>query len=149
MDKGVNQAIFSGIILLMSAPAVYGAVEPVTKQTVNTVSYSHVLSWTVGLIAVLCLFFALVWIMKKMGAIPVNSKQSMRVLSGLSLGMREKLVLVQVGEKQLLLAVTPGRVENLLVLEGEEKLFQQLESQNVELSFSQKLKQFMSEPSND
>jgi len=149
MDKGVNRAVYSAIILLMPASAVSAKVETVTKQTLNTVSYSHVLSWSLGLIFVLCLFFACIWFMKKMGAIPVNTKQNMRVLSGLSLGMREKLVLVQVGEKQLLLAVTPGRVEKLLLLEGEDKLFQQLKDEASDTGFSYKLKQFMAEAGNE
>jgi len=36
--------------------------------------------------------------------------------------MREKVVLLQVGKKQLLLGVTPGRIDTLHVLEGEDCL---------------------------
>mgnify|MGYP000383068744 CR=1 FL=1 len=39
--------------------------------------------------------------------------QSMRVVSAISVGTRERVVLVQVGEQQLVLGVAPGRV-NLL-----------------------------------
>ena len=42
----------------------------------------------------------------------------MRVVSALSVGMREKVVLVQVGEEQLLLGVAPGRVNVLHQFEG-------------------------------
>jgi len=149
MSKAFNRVIYTVVVLLMSVSTVFAAVENVVKKPVSPVSYTHVLSWTLGLIVVLCLFFACVWLMKKMGALPVNTKQSMRVLSGLSLGMREKLVLVQVGEKQLLLAVTPGRVENLLLLEGEDKLFQPLKDEAADDGFSFKLKQFMSQPTHE
>jgi len=129
-------------VFICSTTVVFSAIEQ--KQTVSTVSTAHVLNWTFGLIIVLALFFVCIWFMKKMGALPVSTKQNMKVLSGLSLGMREKLVLVQVGEKQLVLGVTPGRVEKLLMLEGEDRLFQKNNSDNTEADFSQKFKQIMS-----
>jgi len=134
--------IQSLIVFICSTTVVFSAIEQ--KQTVSTVSTAHVLNWTFGLIIVLALFFVCIWFMKKMGALPVSTKQNMKVLSGLSLGMREKLVLVQVGEKQLVLGVTPGRVEKLLMLEGEDRLFQKNNSDNTEADFSQKFKQIMS-----
>lgn len=130
--------------MLLFITPVYAVIETDTKQAINTVSYTHVLNWALGLVIVLALFLACVWIMKKMGALPTNNKDGMRVVSGLSLGMREKLVLVQVGDKQLLLGVTPGRVEKLLVLEGEDVLYQQVRSESRDGDFSQKLKQIMS-----
>ncbi len=73
----------------------------------------------------------------------MQTKDNMQVVGGLSLGMREKLVLVQVGKKQLLLAVTPGKVDNLLVLEGEEQLHQKKQGDHEKSDFSGKLKQIM------
>jgi len=140
----LKSLIQSLIVFICSTTVVFSAIEQ--KQTVSTVSTAHVLNWSFGLIIVLALFFVCIWFMKKMGALPVSSKQNMKVLSGLSLGMREKLVLVQVGEKQLVLGVTPGRVEKLLMLEGEDRLFQQ---DNTEEDFSLKLKQIMSGKNNE
>jgi len=137
-------SIHSIAIFLISISPVYAAIEKESKQAVSTVSSTHVLNWSLGLIMVLGLFFVCIWLMKKMGAIPLNSKENMRVVSGLSLGMREKLVLVQIGEKQLLLGVTPGRVEKLLVLEGEDKLYRSTQGNNTGSDFSQKFKQIMS-----
>ncbi len=144
------KALLQGVIIfLYSISPVFSAAEIEPKQAVNTVSYEHVLNWSLGLIVVLSLFFACVWFMKKMGALPINTKDGMRVVSGLSLGMREKLVLVQVGEKQLVLGVSPGRVEKLLVLEGKDTLYQQDKVKNTEADFSQKLKQIMSGTTNE
>jgi flagellar protein FliO/FliZ len=42
----------------------------------------------------------------------------MRVIAGLPLGARERAVLVQVGNQQILLGVAPGRVQMLHVLES-------------------------------
>lgn len=46
----------------------------------------------------------------------------MRLMGGLSLGGREKLLVVEVGEIQLVLGVAPGRVQTLHVLEGQQRL---------------------------
>jgi flagellar protein FliO/FliZ len=81
--------------------------------------------------------------MRKMGNLSINSRENMKVISALSLGMREKLILVQVGEKQLLLGVTAGRIDNLLVLEGEQQLFQQQSDKQSDGEFSKKLKQLI------
>jgi flagellar protein FliO/FliZ len=84
--------------------------------------------------------------MKKMGALsPINSRDKMKVVAGLSLGGREKIVLVQVGEKQLLLGVSPGKIDNLLVLEGDDCIYQEKNNgmSEAENDFSHKLKQIM------
>jgi flagellar protein FliO/FliZ len=104
-------------------PACFAApVVDVPKQTVRTVSSGDMLHWSVGLLIVLGIFFLCVWGMRKLGAITVNSAGKMRVVGGLSLGMREKVILVQVGKKQLILGVTPGRIDTLHVLEGDDCL---------------------------
>ena len=128
-----------GAVLLCSISTACAAVDAESKKAGEMVTYDHVLSWSLGLLVVLCLFFACLWFMRKMGALPTSTKQNMKVISGLSLGMREKLVLVQVGDKQLLLGVTSNRIDNLLVLEGDEKLFQDNRDGGIESEFSKKL----------
>ena len=131
------------IIFLYSNSSVYAIGNIETKKNVSPVSYSQVLNWTLGLAVVLSIFFACVWFMKKTGALPAQTKDNMQVVGGLSLGMREKLVLVQVGEKQIVLAVTPGKIDNLLVLDGEDQLYQEKQSDVAKSDFSNKLKQMM------
>ena len=68
----------------------------------------------------------------------------MRVIGGLSLGMWEKVILLQVGKKQLILGVTPGRIETLHVLEGDDCLIKEETVSTVaETGFAQKLLQAM------
>lgn len=96
----------------------------VQRQSVKVVSYADVLQWVFALIIVLVIFALFVWLLRKSGNWSSVGKNQLAIVSGLSLGMREKIVLVKVGEKQLLLGVTPGRVDKLLELEGDERLFQ-------------------------
>ena len=53
---------------------------------------------------------------------------------------------MQIGNKQMVLAVTPGRINKLLVLEDEDKIVQQSKTEG---DFSFKLKQIMSGSSNE
>lgn len=130
-------------IFLFSISSVCTAIEIDGKKPTKLVTYDHVVSWAFGLIIVIALFFACIWLMRKMGALPENSKQKMRVIAGLSLGGREKVILLEVGEKQLVLGVSPGGINNLLVLEDNDRVVQETKERPAEGEFSQKLKQIM------
>ena len=115
----------------------------VEKKTTEIISYQHMINWSIGLFIVLSFFFLCVWLSKKTGLLTISSQKKLRTLTALSLGVREKLVLVQVGEKQLLLAVTPSRIEKLLLLEGDERLLENTATDENENTFALKLKQAM------
>ncbi|QPK62134.1 flagellar biosynthetic protein FliO [Methylomonas sp. LL1] len=113
------------------------------RQAAKIVSYADVLQWVLALGLVLAIFGLLIWLLRKTGGLSFAGKSQLAVISGLSLGMREKLVLVRVGEKQLLLGVTPGRVDKLLELEGESRLFQEQPGDNDSGLFAKKLQQVL------
>ncbi|MGE3296903.1 MAG: flagellar biosynthetic protein FliO [Porticoccaceae bacterium] len=69
-----------------------------------------------GLATVLIFIFVLAWAARRLGPVKSLPTGALRVLGGLSLGTRERLVLVKVGDAQLLLGVAPGRVQTLHVL---------------------------------
>lgn len=116
----------------------------IQKQTVRTVSSGDMLHWAIGLLIVLGIFFLCVWAMRRLSGVTVNSAEKMRIVGGLSLGMREKVVLLQVGKKQLILGVTPGRIDALHVLEGDDCLNrEESPSMNMDTGFAQKLMQVM------
>lgn len=95
-----------------------------TRQPAKSLSYADILQWILALLFVLALFAIFVWLLRKSGNLTLVGKNQLSIVTGLSIGVREKLVLVKVGEKQLLLGVTPGRIDKLLELEGESRLFQ-------------------------
>ncbi|HEY8160139.1 MAG TPA: flagellar biosynthetic protein FliO [Methylobacter sp.] len=114
--------------------AVPGADFP--KQTVRTVSSGDMLHWGIGLLIVLAIFFFCVWGMRKLSGITAGGTEKMRIVGGLSLGMREKVILLQVGKKQLVLGVTPGRIDALHVLEGDDCLSNESPSIGKDSGFS-------------
>jgi len=114
--------------------AVPGADVP--KQTVRTVSSGDMLHWGMALLIVLAIFFFCVWGMRKLSGMSAGGTEKMRIIGGLSLGMREKVILLQVGKKQLVLGVTPGRIDALHVLEGDDCLTNEPPSIGKDSGFS-------------
>ncbi len=72
---------------------------------------------TLGLLVVLLLIGAAAWAFKRFGNIHVGAQGRMKIIGGISLGARERAVLLQVGEQQLVVGVSPGRVQTLHVLD--------------------------------
>ncbi|HIP52750.1 MAG TPA: flagellar biosynthetic protein FliO [Chromatiales bacterium] len=71
-----------------------------------------------GLILVLILIVALAWLFRRVSHLPSGGKGMLRMLGGLSLGARERVVVVEVEGQRLVLGVAPGRVQTLHVLQG-------------------------------
>lgn len=70
-----------------------------------------------GLVAVLVMIGGGAWLLRRMGPLQAGASGALRILGGLSMGARERVVLIQVGKTQLLLGVAPGRVQTLHVLD--------------------------------
>jgi flagellar protein FliO/FliZ len=66
---------------------------------------------------VLALIAGIAWVLKRTGRFQMGAGGGLRILGGLSMGARERVVLLQVGETQLLVGVAPGRLQTLHVLE--------------------------------
>lgn len=114
----------------------------IQKQTTRTIAFGDIAMWSIGLLIVLSVFFLCIWGVRKLSGLTVSGAEKMRVVGGLSLGMREKVILLQVGKTQLILGVTPGRIETLHVLEGNDCLStEEALPTAVESGFAQKLLQ--------
>ncbi|HFQ14566.1 MAG TPA: flagellar biosynthetic protein FliO [Gammaproteobacteria bacterium] len=86
----------------------------VETPVISTGSYLQMIA---GLLFVVLLIFALAWLVRRMGRLQSVVGGSMKLLGGVSLGQRERAVLVQVGETQMLLGVAPGSVRTLHVFD--------------------------------
>ena len=83
----------------------------------EVVGAGHYVQMLLGLFAVLAVIVALAWMMRRMGNFQSVASGALKVLAGLSLGQRERVVLLQVGETQILLGIAPGQIRTLHVLQ--------------------------------
>ena len=63
-----------------------------------------------GLLLVIALLFASLWLLKKISLTRGVTGGLVRVVSAAAVGTRERVVVVDVGTKRLILGVAPGRV---------------------------------------
>src|SRR5664279_421031 len=71
-----------------------------------------------ALLLVLALLLGGAWLLKRLSIGQVSASQRIRILGQVSLGARERAVLVNVAGRDVLLGVAPGHVSTLLVSEG-------------------------------
>ncbi|MDT8309875.1 MAG: flagellar biosynthetic protein FliO [Methylophaga sp.] len=123
--------IFCGLPMLAVA-------ETAQRETLG-VDAGNLLQTLLGLLLVLALIVAMAWLVKRSQQLHGMGQQQFKVIAALPLGPREKAVLLQVGEQQFLLGVTPQNINLLSALE------QPLDLNAGQQSpvFADKLKQFM------
>lgn len=103
--------IFISNVVLSAAPSVIGS------NSSDPLSTANLTQWTIGLIFILLTIFAVAWAAKRFTGLATNHKGNLKILSGVSLGAREKAVLIKAGNQHLLLGVAPGRVVTLHAFE--------------------------------
>ncbi|HED16408.1 MAG TPA: flagellar biosynthetic protein FliO, partial [Gammaproteobacteria bacterium] len=87
---------------------------------------------------------AVSWLMRRMGNVTGQRTDKLNVIAALSMGARERVVLLQVGEQQLLLGVAPGRIQTLHVLD---QPLDMSSSSHPVTAFQERLKKIMSRES--
>lgn len=105
--------------LLLALPLSALAVEPVAQAAAAPAVGSvggQLTQLVLGLLLVIGLIFVLAWLMRRVQRIGPGNGQVIELVGSRALGPRDRLVLVQVGEEQILLGITPGRITPLHVL---------------------------------
>jgi flagellar protein FliO/FliZ len=97
------------------------AAEPVANAAVAPASGSgmagQLAQLVLGLLLVLGVIFFLAWMLRRVQqAGPAGKGQVIDIISSRALGPRDRLVLVQVGNEQILLGLSPGTITALHVL---------------------------------
>ena len=70
----------------------------------------------IGLVAVLLLIAATAWVAKRLGVTRGGSSSLLHVISSTSVGTRERVVVIEIGESWLVVGVAPGSVNALMTL---------------------------------
>ncbi|MFJ7883191.1 flagellar biosynthetic protein FliO [Pseudomonas sp. NPDC096917] len=105
---------------LLALPLSVLAAEPLASVATAPVAGSslggQLTQLVLGLLLVLGLIFALAWLLRRVQQTGPRQGQVIELIGSRALGTRDRLVLVQVGNEQILLGLTPGRITPLHVL---------------------------------
>ena len=108
------QRLLTFLALLNCSFAVQAQAETMTP--LEPISSPYLMKLTGGLILVVALIFLFAWLLKKFNFNQHSQNGLIRIIAGLSMGTRDRIVLLQIGEEQILLGLTPGRIQKLHTL---------------------------------
>jgi flagellar protein FliO/FliZ len=103
------------LILLWSGPVPLLAAEPVERE-LAPLGIQSLLQTGGGLLLILLLIIGGAWLFKRYGQLPTLGKGLIRILGGVSVGPRERVMLLEVENTRLLVGVAPGQIRTLHVL---------------------------------
>lgn len=121
-------------------------VKPLSQQSKPTlesnseIGVTNYVQMLFGLFAIIIFIFAVAWLIKRMGTLNPNHSTHLKIVAGLSVGQREKIVIVQVMDEQFLVGITQSNIQLL------NKLEQSIPVQNMPTlgGFQEKLQSAMS-----
>ncbi|MGH8504775.1 MAG: flagellar biosynthetic protein FliO [Stenotrophobium sp.] len=99
-------------------------------------------STAVSLVLVLLVIFALAWVLRWMQSARGGNASALRLHGGLQVGAKERVLLVQAGDKHLLIGVAPGRVQTLHVFDQAPAMLDAAPSPQLP-PFAEKLQQML------
>lgn len=104
--------------LMISSHHSWAATTSANVMPVNALpDAGSVLGILFSLLLVVALILGLTWLLRRFQGLTGAGGAELKTITALAVGQRERVVLIQVGQTQLLLGVAPGRVQTLHVLE--------------------------------
>ena len=111
----VASTLLLGVVVARAGDAPAFAVPGAQSATTPVVGTLRV---TLAMILVLGAVLAAAWLTRRMRGAGVGSNTGIQVLAQVSLGARERAVLLRIGGRQVLVGVAPGNVRALHVLDS-------------------------------
>ncbi|MGZ5817961.1 MAG: flagellar biosynthetic protein FliO [Burkholderiaceae bacterium] len=135
--------------LAVTADAVAQTATTATESTTSsaTTSAGSFFQVLLGLIVVLALMAAAAWTLKKFGVSKLAGNAPVRIVGGVSVGNRERVLVVEVGDQWIVVGVAPGQVNALSTMPRQETAAAP-EVMPVAKNFSAWLKQTIEKRSN-
>lgn len=123
----MRSAIRNIVLSIVIYPNV-GVAEALMKQGAssssmeNHMSYSYVIQILISFLVVIAFILVLAWLMRRTGRFGYGNRQIIKIISSISLGMREKIMVIEVGGEQFVVGVAPGQIRTLHVLDGNTRI---------------------------
>jgi flagellar protein FliO/FliZ len=108
------------LVITMRIGAAEG--EASARLAESPLSAANLANTALGLLLVLAVMLALAWLVRRFMQVPGVGKGAVRILGGVSLGARERAVLLSVDKRRILVGVAPGQVRTLADLGIDETL---------------------------
>ncbi len=108
-------------VSLLSSAYVYAEETSGDQQLASLnppVSLSTLLETALGLIIVLGFIVLLAWLLRRTQHLHTTANGKLKVIAGLPLGARERIVLIEAGSEQVLVGITPQQIQTLHVAVG-------------------------------
>ena len=98
----------------------------------NPMSLSYVIQILISFVVVVAFIVLLAWLMRKTGRFGSGSGQAIKIVSSMSLGMREKIMVLNVGGENIVVGIAPGQIRTLHILNS--KL--EINNENIEKNYN-------------
>lgn len=108
------------LVMLSAAYPVWAADAPVAAAAPPVASSGNLLQVLLGLIVVMALMGGIVWMLRRMGIARSPAGSVAKIVGGLSVGNRERVLVVEVADQWIVVGVAPGRVSALASLPRQE-----------------------------
>jgi len=108
------------LFILLALSSMQVLAETTASSTIGegvTQPSEHFGQIVLSLVLVLLIIFISAWLLRRYGRFPGVAEGNLKVLGALSVGQRERILLLQVGEDQILVGVTSSRISRLHQLE--------------------------------
>jgi flagellar protein FliO/FliZ len=129
--------------LFLAPWAALAAEAPSAGTNLPSSTTGGLLQMLLALLFVLVVIFALAWLLRRFGPSQLGAGGVLKVLGGVAVGPRERLVLVEVGETWLIVGVAPGQVSTVHAMERPTNLPPQTTTGPTGAAFAERLKQML------
>ena len=100
------------LLALMTVPAVVQEAVPAVSPT-SLFTGDYLLQVIGSFVVVILLLVGVLVLLRRFNGVSSQMSGNMRVISSVGVGQRERVVLLQVGEEQILVGVGPGNVRKI------------------------------------
>ena len=106
--------------------------------SVATMPSAEIANVVLSMVIIVAAILALGWIYRRMHGMRGSQGRVMEVLATQALGPKERVILARVGDRQLVIGITPAQMQTLYVLDDEEVPVKAIEEPE---NFATRLKQ--------
>lgn len=99
--------------LLAGVACLPGCVFAADTVAPSSSTWGALLQALLALVVVLAALFAFLWLLRRISPVQAGAQGVVRVVGGVMLGARERLVIVEVADQWLLIGVAAGQVNHL------------------------------------